>query len=129
MRQFRKIVLLLLLVLGSSSLMAQHETEALVQNLQTANFDNLLSFWDNQVEVNMPDLAGQKQFNAKESNEVLKTFFNKNSVLGFEKSAARQVGTTIYLTGKLISNTSKFNITMLLQQNKNGYAIISVRVN
>jgi hypothetical protein len=82
--------------------MAQHETEALVQNLQTANFDNLLSFWDNQVEVNMPDLAGQKQFNAKESNEVLKTFFNKNSVLGFEKSAARQVGTTIYLTGKLI---------------------------
>lgn len=129
MRQFRKIVLLLLLVLGSSSLMAQHETEALVQNLQTANFDNLLSFWDNQVEVNMPDLAGQRQFNAKESNEVLKTFFNKNSILGFEKSAARQVGTTIYLTGKLISNTSKFNITMLLQQNKNGYAIISVRVN
>lgn len=129
MRQFRKIVLLLLLMLGSSSLMAQHETEALVQNLQTANFDNLLSFWDNQVEVNMPDLAGQKQLNARASNELLKTFFNKNSILGFEKSAARQVGTTIYLTGKLISNTSKFNITMLLQQNKNGYAIISVRVN
>lgn len=129
MIQIRKILLLLLFVLGSSSLMAQNETEALVQNLQTANFDNLLSFWDNQVEVNMPDLAGQRQFSAKESNELLKSFFNKKSILGFEKSAARQVGTTVYLTGKLISNTAKFNITMLLQQNKNGYAIVSVRVN
>ncbi len=115
--------------MGSSSLMAQKETEAVVQNLQTANFNNLLSYWDNQVEVNMPDLAGQRQYNASEANELLKSFFNKKSILGFEKSAARQVGTTVYLTGKLISNTVKFNITMLLQQNKNGFAIISVRVN
>lgn len=129
MRQFRKIALLLLFILGSTRLMAQNETEAVVQNLQTANFNNLLTYWDNQVEVNMPELAGQRQYSAKEANELLKTFFNKNNILGFEKSAARKVGTTVYLTGKLISNTSKFNITMLLQQNKTEFVIISVRVN
>jgi hypothetical protein len=129
MRQFRKIVLLLLFILGSTRLMAQNETEEVVQNLQTANFNNLLSFWDNQVEVNMPDLAGLKQYTAKEANELLKSFFTNKSILGFEKSAARKVGTTVYLTGKLISNTSKFNITMLLQQSKNNFVIISVRVN
>ena len=106
--------------------MAQNETEAVVQNLQTANFNNLLTYWDNQVEVNMPELAGQRQYSAKEANELLKTFFNKNNILGFEKSAARKVGTTVYLTGKLISNTSKFNITMLLQQNKTEFVIISL---
>ncbi|MEK0423810.1 MAG: hypothetical protein RLZ95_1720 [Bacteroidota bacterium] len=122
-------MLLLLFIVGSTSLMAQNETEAVVQNLQTANFNNLLTFWDNQVEVNMPDLVGQKQYSAKDANELLKSFFNKNSILGFEKSAARKVGTTVYLTGKLISNTTKFNLTMLLQQNKADFVIISVRVN
>lgn len=128
MRKLHKIVLLLVLVLGSSNLKAQNETEVLVQNLQTANFNNLLSFWDNQVEVNMPNLNGQVQYNAKEANELLKTFFNDKNILGFEKTAARQVGNTIYLTGKLISNSTKFNITLLLQQHKNSFVIISVRV-
>jgi hypothetical protein len=129
MRQFRKLVLLFLLIIGSTSIMAQNETEAVVQNLQTANFNNLLSFWDNQVEVNIPDIAGLKQFNAREANELLKSFFTNNNILGFEKSAARKVGNTVYLTGKLISNTTKYNITMLLQQSKNNFVIISVRVN
>jgi len=124
MIQFRKIILLLLFITGSCSLLAQNETETVVQNLQTANFNSLLSYWDKQVEVNMPDLAGQRQYDATEANELLKSFFNKKSILGFEKSAARQVGTTVYLTGKLISNTVKFNITMLLQQNKNGLLLL-----
>lgn len=109
--------------------MAQNETEALVQNLQTANFNSLIAFWDNQVEVNMPDIAGQRPYTAKEANELVKSFFNEKNILGFEKSAARKVGTTVYLTGKLISNSAKYNITMLLQQNKNNFVIISVRVN
>jgi hypothetical protein len=112
-----------------ASVKAQNETEALVQNLQTANFNSLLSYWDNQVEVNMPDLSGLKQFSAKEANEFLKSFFSNKNILGFEKTAARQVGTTVYLTGKLVSANAKFNMTMLLQQNKNGLAIISLRVN
>ena len=129
MRPIRKIILLLLFVMVGASVKAQNETEALVQNLQTANFNSLLSYWDNQVEVNMPNLSGLKQFSAKEANELLKSFFSNKNILGFEKTAARQVGTTVYLTGKLVSANAKFNMTMLLQQNKNGLAIISLRVN
>jgi hypothetical protein len=128
MRKFHKYILLVLLVMGSSSLYAQRDTEALIQNLQTANFNNLLSFWDNEVEVNMPDMTG-RQYNAKDANELLKSFFNKKNILGFEKSAARQVGSTIYLTGKLLSANTKYNITLLVQQNNKSFSIISVRVN
>ena len=78
MRKFHKYILLILLVMGSSSLYAQRDTEALIQNLQTANFNNLLSFWDNEVEVNMPDMTG-RQYNAKDANELLKSFFNKKN--------------------------------------------------
>jgi len=129
MRPIRKIILLLLFVMVGASVKAQNETEALVQNLQTANFNSLLSYWDNQVEVNMPDLSRLKQYTAKEANELLKSFFSNKNIYGFEKTAARQVGSTTYLTGKLVSANAKFNMTMLLQQNKNGLAIISLRVN
>jgi hypothetical protein len=129
MRSFRKIVLLLVLFVASTQVKAQNETEDLVQNLQTANFNNLLSFWDNQVEVSLPDIAGQRQVNAREANDLLRAFFNRKSIFGFEKSAARKVGNTLYLTGKLLSSNTKFNITLLLQESKNRYAIISLRVN
>jgi len=129
MRSIRKFILLTLFLMGSTQLMAQNATEMVVQNLQTANFNSLLSYWDNQVEVTMPDMDSQIQYNAREANEILKTFFNKKNILGFEKNAARQVGSTVYLTGKLLSSNAKYSITLLLQQNKNNFSIVSVRVN
>jgi len=129
MRSIRKFILLTLFLMGSAQLMAQNATEMVVQNLQTANFNSLLSYWDNQVEVTMPDMDSQIKYNAREANEILKTFFNKKNILGFEKNAARQVGSTVYLTGKLLSSNAKYSITLLLQQNKNNFSIVSVRVN
>ena len=124
----RQILLLVIFALSSLGLKAQNDTELLVQNLQTSNFNNLLGYWDNQVEVNLPDLSGQKQFTAKEANELLRSFFNRNNVIGFEKNAARKVGNTIYLTGRLLSGTTKYNLTLLLQENKKGFTIVSMRI-
>lgn len=128
MYQLRQILLLVIFALASVSVKAQNETESLVQNLQTANFNNLLSYWDAQVEVNLPDLQGQKPYTPKEANELLQSFFNKRNILGFEKNAERKVGNTLYLTGKLLSGTLKYNLTLLLQENKKGFTIVSVRV-
>jgi hypothetical protein len=128
MNQLRQILLIVILALVSVSVKAQNDTESLVQNLQTANFNNLLSYWDAQVEVNLPDLPGQKPYTPKEANELLQSFFNKRNILGFEKNAERKVGNTLYLTGKLLSGTLKYNLTLLLQENKKGFTIVSVRV-
>jgi hypothetical protein len=128
MTQLRQILLIVIFAMASLGLKAQNETEVLVQNLQTANFNNLLSYWDAQVEVNLPDLVGQKSYTSKEANGLLQSFFSKKNILGFEKTAARKVGSTVYLTGRLLSGATKFNITLLLQENKNGFTIVSVRV-
>jgi hypothetical protein len=128
MKQMRQILLVVIFALSSLGLKAQNDTELLVQNLQTANFNNLLSYWDNQVEVNLPDMVGKKPYDAKEANELLQSFFNRKSILGFEKSAARKVGNTVYLTGKLLSGATKYNLTILLQENKKGFTIVSLRV-
>ncbi len=128
MNPFRQILLLVIFALATVHVQAQNETESLVQNLQTANFNNLLSYWDAQVEVNLPELVGEKPYTAKEANELLQGFFNKRNILGFEKSAARKVGNTLYLTGKLLSGSTKYNLTLLMQESKKGYTIVSVRV-
>jgi hypothetical protein len=129
MKQVKQILLILLFALLSNSVNAQNDTESLVQNLQTSNFNNLRLYWDNQVEASLPDLMEQKQFNAIEANDLLRQFFNKNNIIGFEKNGERKVGNTIYLTGKLISGTTKYNLTLLLQESKKGVTIVSVRVN
>lgn len=129
MKQVKQIFLFLFFALLSHAVNAQNDTESLVQNLQTSNFNNLRSFWDVQVEASMPDLVAQKQYNAKEANDLLGSFFNKNNIIGFEKNGERKVGNTIYLTGKLISSTTKYNLTLLLQESKKGVSIVSIRVN
>lgn len=129
MKPVKQILLFLFFALLSHGLKAQNDTESLVQNLQTSNFNNIRSFWDVQVDASMPDLVVQKQYTAKEANDLLSNFFNKNNIIGFEKNGERKVGNTIYLTGKLISSTTKYNLTLLLQESKKGVSIVSIRVN
>jgi hypothetical protein len=128
MIQIRQIILILLLSCSTQVVKAQNEVDALVVNLQTANFSNLLPLWNQKVEVTLLDLVNQKQMTATEANQQLQLFFNNQRIIGFEKNAERKVGSTIYVTGKLFSNQNKYSLTLLLEQSKNKISIVSVRV-
>ena len=123
----RKILLILGFLISITPLFAQKQTEQIVQNLQTANFSNLLPFWDKEVEVTILDQINQEKQSPSQANQALQNFFNNKAIVGFEKNAERKVGTTIYITGKLSSGVLKYNITLLLQE-KNGLSIVSIRV-
>lgn len=128
MQLFRKYLLIISFLFSFSSLFAQNDTENLVQILQTASFNNLLPYWGEQVEVNIIQQINQKQLNATAANEQLQVFFNKQSIIGFEKTAERKLGNTIYVTGKLISSQNKYSLTLLLEISKKGIEILSVRI-
>ena len=128
MQLFRKYLLIISFLFSFSSLFAQNDTENLVQILQTASFNNLLPYWGEQVEVNIIQQINQKKLNATAANEQLQAFFNKQSIIGFEKTAERKLGNTIYVTGKLISSQNKFSLTLLLEVSKKGVEILSVRI-
>ena len=123
----RKILLILGFLISISPLFAQKQTEQIVQNLQTANFSNLLPFWDKEVEVTILDQINQEKQSPSQANQALQNFFNNKAIVGFERNAERKVGTTIYITGKLLSGVIKYNITLLLQE-KNGKNIVSIRI-
>lgn len=87
-----------------------------------------MPYWSQQVEVNIIQQINQKQLSASVSNEQLQAFFNKQNIIGFEKTAERKLGNTIYVTGKLISTQKKFSLTLLLEITKKGFEIVSVRI-
>jgi len=129
MKLISKILVVLALLHSSIGLKAQNETELLVQHLQTGNFTAMESFWDNQVASSILDQAASQPLTAQQANQTLQSFFNQKNIIGFEKSAERRLGNTLYLTGKLLSSQQKFNLTLLLQTTKKGFVIVSMRVN
>jgi hypothetical protein len=129
MKLISKILVVLALLHCSIGVNAQNETEQLMQHLQTGNFSALQQFWDIQVESSILDQVASKPLNAQQANETLKTFFNQKNIIGFEKSAERTLGNTLYITGKLLSSQQKYNLTLLLQSTKKGFLIVSMRVN
>ena len=129
MKLISKILVVFALLLSSIGVQAQNETELLVQHLQTSDFSALQNFWDNQVESSILDQVATKPLTAQQANETLQAFFNQKSIIGFDKSAERKLGNTLYLTGKLLSNQQKYNLTLLLQSTKKGFKIVSMRVN
>lgn len=128
MVKIRQILLFILFSFVTVGANAQNEVDAIVQTLQTANFSNLLPFWDEAVEVTLLDMVNQRQMSAKEANQQLQSFFNNKNIVGFEKNAERKVGNTIYVTGKLLSGQNKYSLTLLLQVEKKTLHIVSVRV-
>lgn len=128
MQLLRKILLVICFTISFGAVLAQNETESLVQTLQTANFSNLLSFWDAASEVNILDQSSQKQLTPAQANQQLQLFFSTKNIIGFEKNAERKLGSTIYITGKLLSAQGKFNLSLLLQETKKGVTIVSIRI-
>ncbi|MFM2439685.1 MAG: hypothetical protein RLZ16_684 [Bacteroidota bacterium] len=128
MVKIRQILLFIMFSFVTVAANAQNEVDVIVQTLQTANFSNLLPFWDEAVEVTLLDMVNQKQMTAKEANQQLQSFFNTKNIVGFEKNAERKVGNTIYVTGKLLSGQNKYSLTLLLQEDKKTLHIVSVRV-
>jgi hypothetical protein len=129
MKLIAKILVVLALLHCSAAVQAQHETDLLVQHLQTGNFNALKSLWGSQVESSILDQVSDQPLNAQQANEILQAFFNQKNIVGFDKSAERKLGNTLYLTGKLLSSQQKYNLTLLLQTTKTGFVIVSMRVN
>lgn len=124
----RKILLSCFLFLSYTVIAAQSELDMIAQHLQTANFNALQNIWATEVEVSVISFANQEQMNPTAANQAVKNFYNKKSIVGFEKSAERKLGNTLYLTGKLISSQQNYNITLLIQLTKEGLRIMSVRI-
>jgi len=70
------------------------------------------------------------KFANEKAAEKLAAFYNEYKIKGFERTAQREIGNTMYMTGKISGATKNYNITlMLMKKNTAPYHIVTLRVN
>ncbi len=116
-------------LLTSFSAMGQSPTEEIVRSLKSASAENVGSHFDDFIDMKLLDKDEVKNMGKNQATIALKSFFTDMSIKGFEKLSEREIGSTMYMTGKLLNNDKGYNITVMLKQKDGRYQIVTIRIN
>lgn len=126
----KKLLVLFGLSLALFAFAPRQEADDIVKALQTANADNIASYFDQMIDMKLPDNVNEiKNINKTQAGIKLKSFFNENDVKGFDLTSKREMGGLMAITGKLNAGKTGYNITLMLKDKGGKFSIITVRVN
>ena len=125
----KNIFLLIALFVGSNSFSIQPDTDAIVKAFKTADATEIGAYFDDFIDLKLLDKEEVKNMGRNQATIALKTFFDENHIKGFEKGSDREIGNTLYITGKLISTGKSYNVTVMLKAKANKHQIITMRIN
>lgn len=125
----KKLIVLFFIVVIASSFKGQYETDNLVRALKTANAGQVSSHFDKILDIKFPEKEEIKSIGKNQAGIALKSFFDENSISGFELTSQRELGGTMYITGKLLNNDKGHNLTLMLKTKDGRPQIITVRIN
>jgi hypothetical protein len=117
------------LALTLMSFAFQGPTDAIVRSLKSASAEQVSSHFDDFVDMKLLEKDEVKNMGKNQAAIALKNFFGEKSIKGFEKISEREIGSTMYMTGKLLNNDKGYNITVMLKQKGGQYQIVTVRIN
>lgn len=123
--------LLFLLSLGFVlfSFKANTDTEGIVNALKQGSSEQLSKYFDNMIDLKLPEKDELKNVGKTQAGIALNTFFNDIGVKGFEVSSQGERGGTLYLTGKLAAKDKSYNVTIMMKSKGDKPVIITVRIN
>ncbi len=127
----KKLLVLFGLSLALFAFTPRQDSDEIVRALQTANANNISEYFDNVIDLKLPDNVNEiKNINKTQAGIKLKSFFNENDVKSFDLVSKREMGGLMAITGKLSSaNKAGYNVTLMLKEKGGKYSIITVRVN
>lgn len=124
----KKLLLLTGLVVGLMSFTAQGDVDAIVNAFRSADAGQVGNYFDDYVDIKLLDKDEVKNIGRNQATLTLKAFFAENGIKGFEKTSEREIGTTMYLAGKLLNNAKGHNITIMLKVKDGKRQIITLRI-
>jgi hypothetical protein len=124
----KKIFLLIGLAFGFMSFTTQADTDAIVKALKSGSASEVSGYFDEFLDLKLLDKAEVKNMGRNQAGITLKAFFDENGVKGFEKASDREIGNTMYMTGKLQGGARNYGITVLLKIKDGAHRIISIRI-
>ncbi|MEO8711065.1 MAG: DUF4783 domain-containing protein [Parafilimonas sp.] len=123
-----KKILTILGFLFTLSAFAQN-SDAVVNALKEGSAAKFSSYFSSNLDVKLPQKNEMKNISKAEAASAVSDFFSSNSINDFEVSSQRELGGTMYITGKLKGASQNYNITVMLKNKDNDVMIITVRIN
>jgi len=122
----------LLLLLVGFSLMSftyfQSGREEMIAALKQGNAEQFIKYFDNAIDIKMPSSDEMKGVQKAQAASTLKSFFVDNGINKFDVTSQRELGGTMYVTGKLSGNTD-YNLTAMIKSTPDKLSIITLRIN
>jgi hypothetical protein len=97
--------------------------------VKAGNAEQISSYFDNMIDLALPGKDEIKNMSKNQASIAVKTFFDDNGIKSGEVTSQRELGPTMYMSGKLQGKTKSFNITLILKNKDGKYQITSVRIN
>ena len=124
----KKVFLLMGVVLSLMSFQSQGEIEAIINALKSGDAEQVGNYFEDYVDIKLLDKAEIKNIGRNQATITLKVFYSENGVKGFEKVSEREIGTTMYLAGKLLDKGKGHNITIMMKIKDGKRQIITLRI-
>src|SRR3954452_8292682 len=125
----KKVLLLLLFGFSLMSFtMFQSSREEMIAALKGGSADQFIKYFDNTIDIKMPASDEMKGVPKAQAASTLKSFFTDNGIHQFDVTSQRELGGTMYMTGKLIGNTD-YNLTVMIKSTPEKLSIITLRIN
>lgn len=127
----KKLLLLMSLSLVLFSFRYQSGIDAVVNALKKADAEQFSSYFDNLLDLKLPEKEEIKNISKTQASITLKNFFDQNNITGFElnSSVTRELNGAQYIAGKLLSANKTYNLTVMLKNRGDKLSIITVRIN
>ncbi len=125
----RKLLFLLCLAVSFSSFNQKIGDDEIVSALKHGNAAEFTSFFDNFIDLKLPEKDEIKNVGKTQASITIKSFFEENNIKGFELISQRQLSGTTYIAGKLVGDAEKYNLTLMIKNKGDKLAIITVRIN
>lgn len=108
--------------------MLQSSREEMIAALKGGNAEQFIKYLDNTIDIKMPTSEEMKGVEKVQVAGMLKSFFADNSISQFDVTSQRELGGTMYITGKLIGTTD-YNLTVMIKSTPDKLSIITLRIN
>ncbi len=125
----KKILLLAGVVLSLLSFRVSGDAENIISALKDGNAEQLSQYFDNMLDVKLPEKDEIKNVGKNQAGIAVKSFFADNHIKGFEATSQREMGGVMYITGKLQGASKSYNITLMMKNKGDKSAIITLRIN
>ncbi|MBS1620086.1 MAG: DUF4783 domain-containing protein [Bacteroidetes bacterium] len=108
-----------------SSFTPQNDIEGVIGALRSGNAEELSKFFDDNVELTLPDKSDN--YSKAQAVQILRDFFNINSVTSFEVKHKGDNGSGQYCIGTLQTKSGSFRTTVFMKLKGNKQVLKQIR--